>query len=168
VTYRIGILFMVLIIILLGGCQVDKDETSTNPSEIAKEDLPDVHAFNDTFTRDFLQSTEETEEGFYPFLSKTKKYKMDFPAGGVIDNRMYSVKENVHEEVTISIEDDTGFGMHVIYYSNHTEERLTEDLNRFKKRLGYDGDFEEMKKTIELFIMPIMSAMVLVLMLDMC
>src|SRR5690625_3949211 len=95
-----------VLIILLGGCQVDKDETSTNPTEIDKEDLPDVHAFEDEFTRKFLQSTEETEEGFYPFLSKTKRYKMDFPAGGVIDDRMYSVKENVHEEVTISIEDD--------------------------------------------------------------
>src|SRR5690625_469055 len=137
---------MVLIIILLGGCQVDKDETSTNPSEIAKEDLPDVHAFNDTFTRDFLQSTEETEKGFFPFLSKTKKYKMDFPAGGVIDNRMYSVKENVHEEVTISIEDETGFGMHVIYFADNTKDLLKDDLNAFKKRLGYDGDFEEMKK----------------------
>ena len=146
VTYRIGILFMVSII-LLGGCQADKDETSTNPSEIDKEDLPDVHAFDDTFTRDFLQSTEETEEGFYPFLSKTKKYKMDFPGGGVIDDRMYSVKENVHEEVTVSIEDDTGISMHVIYFADNTKDLLKDDLNRFKKRLGYDGDFEEMKQS---------------------
>src|SRR5699024_9022676 len=107
VTYRIGILIMVLIT-LLGGCQADKDETITNPSEIDKEDLPDVHAFEYEFTRKFLQSTEETEEGFYSFLSKTKKYKMDFPGGGVIDDRMYSVTKNVHEEVTISIEDGTG------------------------------------------------------------
>ena len=44
-----------VLIILLGGCQVDKDETSTNPSEIDKEDLPEVRAFNDSFTREFLQ-----------------------------------------------------------------------------------------------------------------
>src|SRR5690625_3030569 len=136
---------MVLIIILLGGCQVDKDETSTNPSEIAKEDLPDVHAFNDTFTRDFLQSTEETEEGFYPFLSKTKKYKMDFPAGGVIDNRMYSVKENVHEEVTISIEDDTGFGMNVIYYRSE-ERRVGKEYMHMRARYRHNMKDEGMEE----------------------
>jgi len=146
VTYRIGILFMVSII-LLGGCQADKDETSMNPSEIDKEDLPDVHAFVDEFTRDFLQSTEETEEGFYPFLSKTKRYKMDFPGGGVIDDRAYFIKEKVHEEVHISIEDDTGFGMDVIYYSGNTKDLLEEDLHAFKKRLGYDGDLKKLKKS---------------------
>jgi len=125
---------------------VDKDETSTNPSEIDKEELPDVHAFDDAFTRKFLQSTEETEEGFYPFLSKTKKYKMDFPGGGVIDDRAYFIKEKGHEEVHISIEDDTGFGMDVIYYSDDTKELLKENLNAFKTRLGYDGGFEKLKQ----------------------
>src|SRR5699024_7258590 len=87
-----------------------------------------------------------TEEGFYPFLSRTGKYKMDFPAGGVIDDLSYYKKDNVFEEVHISIEDDTGFGMDVLYYSNHTEELLEDDLNRFKSRLGYDGDFEKLEK----------------------
>src|SRR5699024_9734874 len=100
----------------------------------------------DDLTRKFLQSTEETEEGFYPFLSKTKKYKMDFPGGGVIDNRAYFIKEKVHEEVHISIEDDTGFGMDVIYYSDDTKEHLKENLNAFKKRLGYDGEFEKIEE----------------------
>src|SRR5699024_5410965 len=138
---------MILIIILLGGCQVDKDETSTNPGEIDKEALPDVHAFVDEFTRDFLQSTEETEEGLYPFLSKTKRYKMDFPGGGVIDDRAFSINEKDYEEVPISIKDDTGYGMHVIYYLDNTKDFLKEDLNAFKKRLGYDGDLKKLKKS---------------------
>src|SRR5690625_1265071 len=136
-----------VLIILLGGCQVDKDETSTNPSEIDKEDLPDVHAFEDEFTRKFLQSTEETRDGFYPFLSGTGKYKMDFPAGGVIDNKAYSVKERNYEEVPISIKDDTGYGMHVIYHSGNTKDLLEDDLHAFKKRLGYDGDLKKLKNS---------------------
>lgn len=83
---------------------MDKDDTANKSSEAGQQDVPDVHAFHDSFTRDFLQSTEETEEGFYSFLSKTEKYKMDFPAGGVIDDQTYSVKDDVHEEVPISIE----------------------------------------------------------------
>src|SRR5699024_4853550 len=143
--YRIGILFTVLII-LLGGCQMDKDETSTNPSEIDKEDLPDVHAFEDEFTRKFLQSTEETEEGFYPFLSKTKKYKMDFPSSGVIGDRSYSNKKNEYEEFPIHIKEGTGVKIHINYYSNRRAEQLTADLNRFKKRQGYEGDFNKLEK----------------------
>jgi len=126
---------------------MDKDETSTNPSEIDKENLPDVHAFEDEFTRKFLQSTEETEEGFYPFLSKTKKYKMDFPGGGVIDDRAFSINEKDYEEVPITIKDDTGYGMHIIYYSGNTKDLLEEDLHAFKKRLGYDGDLKKLKKS---------------------
>src|SRR5699024_1354703 len=134
-----------VLITLLGGCQADKDETSTNPSEIDKEDLPDVHTFEDEFTRKFLQSTEDTEEGFYPFLSKTKQYKMDFPGGGVIDDSMSSCTKNVHEEGTISREDGTGISMHVIYDSSQIEERLTGDLNSLKKQLGHDDDFEKQR-----------------------
>src|SRR5699024_12315518 len=100
------------------------DNETKKPSDMKEEDLPDVRAFNDEFTREFLQSTEETEEGFYPFLSKTGKYKMDFPAGGVIDDRSYLVKESDHEEIHISIEDETGFGMDVIYFPNHTKKQI--------------------------------------------
>lgn len=142
---RIGMLLM-FVILISAGCQMDQDVDSKKTSEIAESKLPDVHAFDDPFTLDFLQSIEETEEGFYPFLSQTGKYKMDFPAGGVIDEQSYSVKDNVFEEVHISIEDDTGFGMDVIYFSSNTKELLKDDLDAFKTRLGYDGDFEKLEK----------------------
>src|SRR5699024_6388434 len=58
----------------------------------------------------------------------------------------YLVNENNHEEVHISIEDDTGFGMDAIYYPKHTEKKLEGNLGRFKNRLGYDGDFEKLNK----------------------
>ena len=144
VTYRIGILFMVLII-LLGGCQVNKDETSTNPSEIDKDGLPEVRAFNDSFTREFLQSTEETREGYYPFVSGTEQFKMDFPAEGVIGQKAYFIKEERYEEFPIHIKTETGSKVRINYYSDDRKELLKENLNAFKKRLGYDGDFEKLK-----------------------
>src|SRR5699024_9847094 len=97
-----------VLIILLGGCQADKDETSTNPTEIDKGDLPDVHAFEDEFTRDFLQSTEETRDGYYHFVSGTGKYKMDFPSSGVIGDRSYIKKKNEYEEFPIHIKRGQG------------------------------------------------------------
>src|SRR5699024_6675117 len=107
---------------------------------------PDVQAFEDEFTRDFLQSTKETEEGFYPFLSGTGKYKMDFPAGGLIDDQSYSKRENGYEEVHISIEDDTGFGMDIIYDKSSSQESLEVNKDLFKARLGYEGEFEKLSK----------------------
>src|SRR5699024_5644149 len=143
--FRRGLL-TIFIIMLLGGCQLMENSEAQKPSEMNEEELPDVQAFEDEFTRDFLQSTGETEEGFYPFLSGTGKYKMDFPAGGLIDDKSYSKRKNGYEEVHISIEDDTGFGMDVHYYSHHTKDGLDTFLDNFKGRLGYDEEFEKLSK----------------------
>ena len=138
---------ILLVAIVLGGCQMGDSDSNQKPSDMHNEDLPDVKAFNDEFTRDFLQSVEETEEGFYPFLSGTGKYKMDFPAGGVIDDKMYTNRDDVHEDVPISIEDDTGFGMSVLYFSDDNKKLLEDNLEAFKTRLGYEGEFEKLEKS---------------------
>ena len=142
-----GMFMILLVVIVLGGCQLGDSNKNQKPSEMDTEDLPDVEAFNDEFTRDFLQSVEETEEGFYPFLSGTGKYKMNFPAGGVIDDKMYTNRDNIHEDVPISIEDDTGFGMSVLYFSDDNKKLLEDNLDAFKTRLGYEGEFEKLEKS---------------------
>ncbi|WP_010531760.1 hypothetical protein [Lentibacillus jeotgali] len=120
-------------------------DQNKKPSEMNPEDLPDVRAFNDEFTLDFLQSTEETRDGYYPFLSGTGKYKMDFPAGGVIGKRAYSIKEKGHEEVPIHIKDETGAMIHVIYYSYRKSDQVASYLDRFKKRSGIETEFEKLE-----------------------
>ena len=146
-NHRVGMFMILLVVIVLGGCQLGNSNKNQKPSEMDAEDLPDVEAFNDEFTRDFLQSVEETEEGFYPFLSGTGKYKMNFPAGGVIDDKMYTNRDNIHEDVPISIEDDTGFGMSVLYFSDDNKKLLEDNLDAFKTRLGYEGEFEKLEKS---------------------
>ena len=74
-----SIALILILFILLVGCQKE-----LKPSEMNHNDLPDERAFQDEFTRDFLQSIDETRPGYYPFLSRTGKYNMDFPASGVI------------------------------------------------------------------------------------
>ena len=87
-------LILIFLMILLGGCQIGKE---VKPSEMHPNDLPDERAFEDEFTRDFIQSVDETRPGYYPFLSKTGKYKMDFPAGGDIIKRAYSINNDSYE-----------------------------------------------------------------------
>ncbi|HLR63331.1 MAG TPA: hypothetical protein VK097_12950 [Lentibacillus sp.] len=121
-------------------------DQNKKPSEMNPEDLPDVRAFSDEFTLDFLQSTEETRDGYYPFLSGTGKYKVDFPAEGVIGERGYSIKEKGHEEIQIHIKSETGSMINIIYYSHHKSKQITENLNGLKLRTGYDGNFNKLEK----------------------
>lgn len=121
-------------------------DQSQKPSEMNPEDLPDVRAFNDEFTLDFLQSTGETRDGYYPFLSGTGQYKMDFPAGGVIGERGYFIRENGHEEIQIHIKSETGSRINMIYYSYFKTEQIAENLEGFKHRIGYDDEFKKLEE----------------------
>src|SRR5699024_12855124 len=73
-------------------------------------------------------------------------YKMDCPDVGGLDIRAYFINEKLHEVVHICIEDDTGFGMDVIYYSDDTKEHLKAYLKTCKRRLGYDGEVEKIEE----------------------
>ncbi|WP_101932580.1 hypothetical protein [Virgibacillus dokdonensis] len=118
-------------------------EKTKKPSEMNPEDLPDVRAFQDEFTRRFLQSTEETKPGYYPFLSGTGKYEMDFPEGGIIDKRAYSLEEKRFEAIAISDKENSSL-IKVTHYSfidspssamDTLEKRLNMELNFAKKEM---------------------------------
>ncbi|MEH7290147.1 hypothetical protein ACRBU7_05500 [Priestia aryabhattai] len=47
---------------------------------------PNVPAFDDHFTRKFLNKDKKVEDGFYEFKSKTGQYTMWFPEEFVIAN----------------------------------------------------------------------------------
>ena len=128
---------------LLTGCQKE-----LKPSEMNPNDLPDERAFEDEFTREFLQSAEETRPGYYPFLSKTGKYKMDFPAGGVITKQPYTLKKSNFEFLSIGIlnPDESEARISLTYYSENQKDKLDLHLNQFQGRIGKDIDFEAIEK----------------------
>ena len=138
-------LILIFLMILLGGCQIGKE---VKPSEMHPNDLPDERAFQDEFTREFLQSVEETRPGYYPFLSKTGKYKMDFPAGGVIDKGGYTINETYFEflDVGITYPDQTGANLTLSYNSENKIENIEDHLNWFRGRLGDPYDLEAYEK----------------------
>ena len=138
---RIIAVIAILLIVLFGGCQMKKD---VKPSEMSPNDLPDERAFQDEFTREFLQSAEETRPGYYPFLSKTGKYKMDFPAGGLIDNLGYTIKKSNFEflDVGITYNDQTGANLTLTYYHENKINDIDNHLSWFQGRLGEPYDLE--------------------------
>ena len=124
---------------------MENDETKTNPAEMNEKELPDVRAFEDEFTRSFLQSTEEIKPGYYPFVSGTGAYKIDFPSGGTIDQKSYAQKEDGYEGLLIGVENENGIGslIKVNYYSYKKNGEEESSIDALEKRVGEDLNFEK-------------------------
>jgi len=91
---------LIVIAFLLGGCQMSNEELL--PKDMNPADLPEGRAFEDEFTRSFLQSTEEIMPGYYPFLSMNGKYTMGFPREGLTSKIAYPSREN-QESLSVTI-----------------------------------------------------------------
>jgi hypothetical protein len=138
--------FILLFFVLIGlsGCQTNTGSDAQKPADMNPEDLPDVRAFQDEFTREFLQSTEETRDGYYPFLSGTGRYEMDFPGGGVIGEKSYALKDDGIENLVIGTKmDDGGMQIRASYNITRNKERVDRHLDRFEKNVEEDLSFEE-------------------------
>ena len=112
---RVIFSLLMVISIFLGGCQMSEESQTTDPAKVDAENLPSVRAFEDKFTREFLQSIEETRDGYYPFKSKTNHYVMDFPEGGLVGERGYSLQDN-SESYLVGVEgEDTDSQISIKY-----------------------------------------------------
>jgi hypothetical protein len=109
------------------------------------EDLPDVRAFQDEFTREFLQSTEETRDGYYPFLSGTGRYEMDFPGGGVIGEKSYALKDDGYEGLLLGVDEGDGHesSININFYSHHELGNESNILDQLRNRLGMELEFQQ-------------------------
>src|SRR5699024_4152405 len=92
------------IILFIGGCGLmgKKDISNMDP-----KDLPDVTAFQDDFTREFMTSTEDVEEGYYLFESKTGGYTMWYPEEATMDKHLYERKKKHFERLQFAEDNDT-------------------------------------------------------------
>ena len=140
------ILFIISIGLVLGGCQMGKEnEKDIKPSEMKAEDLPDVRALQDEFTRSFIESTEEVEPGYYSFLSGTKRYRMLFPKEGAI-HEGYGVKDDQFEGFLMSTINDNGTDsqIKINYYAYGTKESVDGGLEMLEGSVEQKLDFEKM------------------------
>src|SRR5699024_5068113 len=161
------VLMFIAIIIVLGGCQMPNKNPSTQtegeqeelkPAAMNEEDLPDVRAFQDKFTRGFLQSTEETRPGYYPFLSGTELFTMDFPGEGSISEKAYALKENEYEGLSIGVGNENSnitASINITYHSYLTEQSTNYIFGQIQSNIGRELNFEEIKKNEQtLYIAP--------------
>lgn len=136
---------------------VDGEESPENvdPKDTETDDLPEVRAFQDEFTSGFLQSREETRPGYYPFLSGTGVFKMDFPAEGKLGEKSYNIREENYEAIMIGVGSEESDITHIITvtYYDHLEEDVHKDsrLGQLQSSIEEELDFERVEEENEIY-----------------
>lgn len=115
------------------------------PSEMNPKKLPDGRAFEDEFTRQFLQSTEEVLPGYYPFLAKNRKFEMSFPKEGLMDSLNYRTKPNF-EAVSFTDweeEKDSSAMVDIKFYSTFNPGFIEAKQRNLSRNIDLPLEFEE-------------------------
>lgn len=144
----------VCILIIAGGCDMRIQEENRKPSEMKLDELPEAPAFKDDFTRGFLQSAEPVREGYYPFLSESESFTMDFPEEMKVEYRShFASSDNERETVEIrNVEKNRNVHVHSFmqyYRSMGTAEdsmrmmsaSADKDLNFKKIETAYENQY---------------------------
>ncbi|GAE31784.1 hypothetical protein [Halalkalibacter hemicellulosilyticus] len=120
---------LVLVMIVTGGCMMN---------------APDVPAFEDEFTREFMTSTKAVEEGFYLFESKTGGYTIWFPENAVMES-VYYEKLGDHRE-NISIMEEYGenlmYRLRLDYDSRPIATDIDIQLSVLSRLADFEGEYE--------------------------
>jgi len=140
---RLFIFSCAIFLLFLVGCDVSE----TDITKIDPEKLPDLPAFQDDFTREFMGSTDEIEEGFYLFQSKTGKYTMMYPGNAKMQKTFYGFTGENYEKLRYAGGDEevTGATYTVDLSFKHNKDtiRLDTHLSVVSKGIRYEGDFEK-------------------------
>ncbi|MGQ5177682.1 lipoprotein YvcA [Bacillus halotolerans] len=146
-----------LLIALTGGCGMnDNDKNTTNdnkteavkPKDMDPKDLPQVPAFQDEKTREYMVSTKEEEPGYYLLESKLKGFRMLFPEDAKYSS--YLSNRDEHEEmIAFDSYDKTKNKMlnaQIEYYQRTSFINNPETmLEQVRSENGYNGSFEKLE-----------------------
>ncbi|WP_404449669.1 hypothetical protein LG307_08195 [Sutcliffiella horikoshii] len=139
------LLGLISTVLLLGGCGMKLD---TDGSQGVKGE-PNSVAFNDEFTKDFLESSDEVVKGHYLFKSQTEGYTVHFPINASMDKAVYERAGNEFESVGF-VENDEKENLSFYYNINYDDQPRANDiefkLDMFDTYINYKGNFEEYTK----------------------
>lgn len=139
------ILFIIVCIIIIGGVVfLKKDIMDMDPKK-----LPDVMAFQDEFTRGFMGSTKEVEDGYYLFESGTGGYTMLYPEDARINHLTYERLDDYFEYMSYGGENEkiTGsrYTINAIYDRGEKSTSLNGLLGLLSSSVNYEGEYDNIK-----------------------
>ncbi|MCY8533719.1 lipoprotein YvcA [Bacillus vallismortis] len=162
---RIILICISLLLVLTSGCGMnDNNKNTTNdskteaikPKDMDPKDLPQVPAFQDEKTREYMVSTKEEEPGYYVLESKLKGFRMLFPADGEYSSYLSSRDEN-EEIIAFDSYEKTKNKMlnaQIEYYQRTSFINNPETmLEQVRSENGYNGSFEKLEnEDIDIYI----------------
>ncbi|WP_332651682.1 hypothetical protein, partial [Lysinibacillus sp. 54212] len=134
--------FLFAVTLTIGGCGL-MNTSSTSPE---KKLL--TAALQDDFTKEFIPSSKETEEGYYTFESGVGGYTMLFPINAVMDQTYYQYRDQEYEAIFFGEgreEENNGYSV-VGHFEDRKITRLIDsnlDLMIGSKKLITTEDFEK-------------------------
>ncbi|GIO23944.1 hypothetical protein [Oceanobacillus sp. J11TS1] len=138
---------LLLLILGLGGCKEAVEERDKKISEMSAEELPDVTAFQDEFTREFMVSTEPVKGGYYLFRSKTGGYTMMYPENARLDNLYYESPSDDYETVKYGATNEE-VGYWYLVRGTYNQGKGADSLEGLKAAVEghtkYNGEYEQM------------------------
>ncbi|WP_203289221.1 hypothetical protein [Metabacillus sp. cB07] len=140
---QMTLLYLIILLAFTGGCGLSSGSES---EKMKQESIPDTEAFKDEFTRGFMKSNKESEEGFYTFESKTEGYSMLFPVNAVISDIEYEVNGDSFEAFTIGEdkeEENYSYYIKVIFEDKKTTNNISAKLNVLSDMAGYTGEYRK-------------------------
>ncbi|SCA84117.1 lipoprotein [Bacillus glycinifermentans] len=126
-------------------------EEAVKPKDMDPKDLPQVPAFQDEKTREYMASTKEVEPGYYLLESKLKGFTMLFPEDGEYEEDLSSNNgENIEGIAFNSYDKKTNIVLNaqVKYYSQQSYVNKPKTMLKIiSGQNGYKGDFEKSNKS---------------------
>jgi hypothetical protein len=148
------VIALILTTLIIGGCGVSNgdgsNQSSGNNNQNETKDKPDVEAFNDQFTEEFLTSTEPVREGYYPLKAKSGAFTLDFPEDMIIDKTRYNIGPyNRSEVIPFYHPENKDLVADVIveYYSFVVSEESSKDS--LSNRFGEEIEFETLETSVK-------------------
>ena len=141
-----GIIFFIMMIsLILSGCEFAVQD-GEKVNQVSANKTPDTRAFNDDFTRGFMDSPKEVEDGYYLFRSKTNGYTMLFPKEGEIVEMNYDRNNEIYEQINFGIEyekENSAVDVLLTYENREITSDIEANLHLLSSSEGYKGNYEE-------------------------
>lgn len=128
---------LIIMIVILSGCTTRVEDREIQLS-------PKTSAFKDDFTREFMVSTEEVQEGYYEFKSKTEGYTMLFPVNAKVGTLGFGLNQDVFETYSFGEqvkEKNLAYYYRITYQNSLIAKDIEFNLESLSEYAGYVGDY---------------------------
>ncbi|WP_430742441.1 lipoprotein YvcA [Bacillus atrophaeus] len=156
---KIFFICFTLLLALTGGCSMNDKQNQNGqdgekteaikPKDMDSKDLPQVPAFQDEKTREYMVSAKEEEPGYYLLESKLKGFRMLFPEDGEYSSYLSSSDEN-EEIIAFDSYNKTKNLMLNAQVEYYRQETFINDPETMLDQVGnensYNGNFEKLEE----------------------